>query len=171
VPIWVRQTVRNAPVGRADLRLRATGGPIRVIGVVPEQLLTEHLVLEPTVRDGVLVADPDRDLAKVAVVERHHATGAWASGFVRGFGLRAGAFATTVAHDAHNIVVVGVADDDMALCVARLGRDRRRDRGRRRSADPRRAAAADRGDCCRTGPPRRSWRPWTSCIASSRPSA
>jgi adenine deaminase len=108
-------------VGRADLRLRATGGPIRVIGVVPGQLLTEHLVLEPTVRDGVLVADRDRDLAKVAVVERHHATGRVGVGFVRGFGLRTGAFATTVAHDAHNIVVVGVADDDMALCVARLG--------------------------------------------------
>ncbi|CAA9536454.1 MAG: Adenine deaminase [uncultured Thermoleophilia bacterium] len=120
VPVWVRQTVRNAPVGRADLRLRAEGGPIRVIGVVPDQLLTDHLVLEPTVRDGVLVADPARDLAKIAVVERHHATGRVGVGFVRGFGLRGGAFATTVAHDAHNIVVVGVADDDMALCVSRL---------------------------------------------------
>jgi adenine deaminase len=120
VPVWVRQTVRNAPVGRADLRLHASGGPIRVIGVVPEQLLTEHLQVEPTVRDGVLVADPARDLAKIAVVERHHATGRVGVGFVRGFGLQAGAFATTVAHDAHNIVVVGVADDDMALCVSRL---------------------------------------------------
>jgi adenine deaminase len=66
------------------------------------------------------VADPARDLAKLAVVERHHASGRIGLGFVRGFGLQAGAFASTVAHDAHNIVVVGVNDDDMALCVSHL---------------------------------------------------
>ena len=67
-----------------------------------------------------MVADPERDLAKVAVIERHHATGRMGVGLVRGFGLRAGAFASTVAHDAHNLVVVGVSDEDMAACVARL---------------------------------------------------
>ncbi len=71
-------------------------------------------------RGGVAVADPSRDLAKIAVVERHHATGRVGRGFVSGFGLQRGAFGTTVAHDAHNIVVVGVDDADMALCVARL---------------------------------------------------
>ena len=67
-----------------------------------------------------MVADPARDLAEIAVVERHHGTGRIGRGLVRGFGLRAGAFASTVAHDAHNIVVVGMDDADMAACVARL---------------------------------------------------
>jgi adenine deaminase len=121
VPIWVRQTVRNAPVGLSDLRIPSDGGAVRVIGARDGQLLTDSLVEAPTVRGGAAVADADRDLAKIAVVERHHATGRVGRGFVRGLGLRRGAVATTVAHDAHNIVVVGVSDDDMALCVSRLG--------------------------------------------------
>jgi adenine deaminase len=67
-----------------------------------------------------VVADPARDLAKIAVVERHHATGRIGLGLVRGFSLRQGAFASTVAHDAHNVVIVGVSDADMAACAARL---------------------------------------------------
>jgi len=98
----------------------ALGKGIRVIGVIPDQLLTESLSLEPTVRGGAVVADPERDLVKIAVVERHHATGRMGVGFVRGFGLRRGAVATTVAHDAHNIIVVGVDDADMVACVQRL---------------------------------------------------
>jgi adenine deaminase len=121
VPIWVRQTVRNAPVGLSDLRIPSDGAPVRVIGARNGQLLTDSLVEAPTVRGGAAVADPERDLAKIAVVERHHGTGRVGRGFVRGIGLRRGAVATTVAHDAHNIVVVGVSDDDMALCVSRLG--------------------------------------------------
>ena len=93
---------------------------MRAIGLVRDQILTEHLVLTPSVRDGEVVADPERDLAKIAVVERHHATGRIGLGLVRGFGLRRGAIATTVAHDAHNIVAVGVDDDDLARCVERL---------------------------------------------------
>ena len=120
VPVWVRQSVRPAPVGRSQLRVPSSGAPIRVIGIIPEQLITTAEVVEPTVVDGFAVADPTRDLAKIAVVERHHATGQIGLGFVTGFGLQRGAFATTVAHDAHNIVVVGVEDEDMALCVTRL---------------------------------------------------
>jgi len=77
-------------------------------------------VLRPSAQDGAVVADPERDLAKIAVVERHHASGRIGLGLVRGFGLRRGAVATTVAHDAHNIVVVGMTDADMAHCVERL---------------------------------------------------
>jgi adenine deaminase len=120
VPIWVRQSVHPAPLGRSELRVTSTGRPIRVIEIVPKQLITNALELEPTVRDGAVVADPARDLAKIAVVERHHATGQVGIGFVQGFGLQRGGFATTVAHDAHNIVCVGVSDEDMALCVRRL---------------------------------------------------
>ena len=66
------------------------------------------------------MADPERDLAKIAVVERHLGTGRLGLGLVRGFGLRSGALASSVAHDAHNIVVVGVDDHDMARAVRRL---------------------------------------------------
>ncbi len=121
VPLWVRQSVRIAPLGRSQLRIASTGRRVRVIGIVPEQLITRALEMEPTVADGAVVADPARDIAKIAVVERHHATGQIGLGLVQGFGLTRGAFATTVAHDAHNIVCVGVADEDMALCVRRLG--------------------------------------------------
>ena len=121
VPVWVRRSVRNAPLRPQDLRIEATGGAIRVIQVIPMQLLTDCVIEEPAVEDGLVVADPARDLAKIAVVERHHATGRVGKGFVKGFGLQRGAFASTVAHDAHNIVVVGTNDDDMARCVAHLG--------------------------------------------------
>jgi adenine deaminase len=120
VPIWVRQSVHPAPLGRSALHVPSSGRKIRVIEIVPLQLITNALELVPTVRDGAVVADPSRDLAKIAVIERHHATGQVGVGFVRGFGLQRGAFATTVAHDAHNIVCVGVSDEDMALCVRRL---------------------------------------------------
>jgi adenine deaminase len=70
--------------------------------------------------EGRAVADPGRDLAKIAVVERHLGTGRIGLGFVRGFGLERGALASTVAHDAHNAVVVGVSDHDMRRAVRRL---------------------------------------------------
>jgi adenine deaminase len=119
-PMWVRRSVRNAPVSGEDLRIPSTGKDVRVIGVIPGQLLTDHRVESPTRDDGYAVADPDRDLAKIAVIERHHATGRMGKGFVSGFGLQRGAIASTFSHDGHNIVVVGTSDEDMALCVERL---------------------------------------------------
>jgi adenine deaminase len=120
VPGWVRNTVRIRPLGPRALAIPWEGGRARVIGLVPGQLVTEPLVEEPTVRDGCAVADPARDLAKIAVLERHHATGRIGLGFVRGFGLQHGAFAGTVAHDAHNLVVVGADDAAMEAAIARL---------------------------------------------------
>ena len=105
-----------------DLRLRARGRRARVIGIVEDQLLTTAEVEEVPVVDGVAVAAPDRDLLRVSVVERHHATGNVGMGFVRGFGLRSGAMASSVANDCHNIVVVA-ADDDDALLAARAVAD------------------------------------------------
>ena len=91
-----------------------------MIGVIPDQILTESLVDEPTFEDGHAVADPDRDLAKIAVIERHLGTGRRGVGLVRGLGLRSGALASTFSHDAHNIIVVGVDEQDMARAIARL---------------------------------------------------
>ena len=116
----MRDTVRIAPLAPDSFRLPQAAERVRAIGLIRDQILTEHLVLTPSAQDGDVVADPERDLAKIAVVERHHASGRIGLGLVRGFGLRRGAVATTVAHDAHNIVAVGVTDADMARCVERL---------------------------------------------------
>ena len=93
---------------------------IRVIGMHPDQLVTDSLVGPPTVADGRLVADPDADLLKLAVVERHRGTGNIGLGFVTGFRFRGGAIASTVGHDAHNLAIVGDDDADMALAARTL---------------------------------------------------
>ena len=120
VPEWVKHTVRVQPVAMNELRIPWHGGRARVIGLVPGQLVTAALVEEPTVEAGFAVADPARDLAKIAVVERHLGTGRIGLGFVRGFGLQRGALASTIAHDAHNIVAVGIDDADIARAIGRL---------------------------------------------------
>ncbi len=120
VPEWVRQSVRLQPVGLDRFRIPWEGGRARVIGLVPGQIVTDALVEEPAVEDGEVVADRVRDLAKIAVIERHLGTGRMGLGLVRGFGLRRGAFGSTFSHDAHNVVVVGISDADMARAVARL---------------------------------------------------
>jgi adenine deaminase len=121
VPDWVRQTVRVGALGPEMFRIPWSGaGKARVIGLVEGQIVTRSLVEQPAVRAGEAVADPSRDLAKIAVIERHLATGRIGLGFVRGFGLKRGALASTVAHDAHNVVVVGTSDAAMAFAVRRL---------------------------------------------------
>ena len=120
VPEWVKHSVRIQPISAGDFRVPWTGGKARVIGLVRDQVVTEHLVEQPVTADGAAVADPGRDLAKIAVIERHLGTGRVGLGFVRGSGLQRGALASTVAHDAHNIVVVGLDDRDMARAVQRL---------------------------------------------------
>jgi adenine deaminase len=121
VPEWVRHTVRIRPLSTNDFVVPwERDGRARVIGIVPDQIVTESLSDELRVDGARAVSDPDRDLLKIAVVERHLGTGRVGLGFVRGFGLRSGALASTVAHDAHNLVVVGVKDDDMLRAVRRL---------------------------------------------------
>ena len=120
VPDWVRQSVRIASVRPKDFTISWNGGSARTIGLVEDQVVTDSLVCEPTVVDGHAVADPTRDLVKLAVVERHLATGRIGLGFVARSGLQRGALASTVAHDAHNLVVVGCDDADMAFAVEHL---------------------------------------------------
>jgi adenine deaminase len=121
VPEWVKHTVRIRPLSTNEFAIPWDGdGEARVIGIVPGQIVTESFAEEPTVLNGRAVADPERDLLKIAVVERHLGTGRVGLGLVRGFGLERGALASTVAHDAHNAVVVGVKDDDMLRAVRRL---------------------------------------------------
>ena len=115
----VTGTVHIGNIDENDLRIPGKPGLIEVIGIEPGQITTRHLREEASVRDGEIVADPDRDLLKLVVIERHHATGNVGLGIVKGFGLRKGALASSVAHDAHNLVIAGVNDDDI-LQAARV---------------------------------------------------
>ncbi|MBN1484499.1 MAG: adenine deaminase [Chloroflexia bacterium] len=106
-----------ADFGLERLAIPAAGERLRLIGVVPGQIVTQALVEAAKIEDGLAVADPERDLLKIAVVERHRGSGNVGLGFVRGFGLKRGAIASSVAHDSHNIVVVGASDIEMARAV------------------------------------------------------
>jgi adenine deaminase len=103
---------------KVSLRIPARGRRVRAIGLVPDQLVTAHLTVDARVEDGEAVADAARDLLKMAVIERHSRSGRVGLGFVQGVGLRGGAIAGTVAHDHHNLVVIG-ADDRSMLAAAR----------------------------------------------------
>jgi len=105
-------------VDALDFRVPAVGSSYRVIGIVPGQIITEHLVEELPVEDGSALPDPDRDIVSFAVVERHHGSGNVGVGFVRGLGLEQGAIAGTVAHDHHNLVVAGCDETSMRTAAA-----------------------------------------------------
>ncbi|MEW5826590.1 MAG: adenine deaminase [Candidatus Bipolaricaulota bacterium] len=116
----LRNTIHLAPWPQRPFSVAAPRRPeerLRVIGAEENQIVTQSLLEPPLVRGDEALADPERDLAKAAVVDRTSASGAIGVGFVRGFGLRAGALASTVAHDAHPLVVLGVDDDDMRLAA------------------------------------------------------
>ncbi len=115
-----RQSVKAAPVTAAQLRNVANTGETHIIGIEPGKIITQHLVESMPVEAGEKRADPARDIAKIAIIERHGKNGNIATGFVRGFAIKSGAVASTVCHDHHNIAVVGVSDDDMAVAVNRL---------------------------------------------------
>jgi len=107
-----------------SFEIPAQGERARVIGVVEGQVVTQALELPVKRENGQAVADVDRDILKLAVIERHGATGNVGLGFVKGIGLRRGALASTVAHDSHNLIVVGTDDADMlaaARAVAGMG--------------------------------------------------
>ena len=103
---------------RLDLKVVAKGSRMRVIGVIPDQLATACRIMPAHIVEGLSLADPERDLLKMAVIERHHGSGRCGLGFVVGMGLRRGAMASTVAHDHHNLLVIG-GDDQSMLTAAR----------------------------------------------------
>jgi adenine deaminase len=113
-----------------DFAIPAKTGRIRVIGVIKDQIVTEMLEVEAKIakaakaKGNLAVTDVERDILKLAVIERHKDTGNVGLSFVRGIGLRRGAIASTVAHDSHNLIIVGTNDADMkfaATCVAEMG--------------------------------------------------
>jgi len=119
-PSRTLRSTMNVAWESVEFRIPAGGVRARVIGVRPDSLVTAALVDEPPIRDGEALADPSRDLLKIAVIERHMASGAVGKGFVRGMGLREGALASSVAHDHHNLIVVGADDASMMTAARRV---------------------------------------------------
>ncbi|MEI8041378.1 MAG: adenine deaminase [Verrucomicrobiota bacterium] len=124
-----RRAATPRPRSTMNLRCRAPedfkvrlkpGARIRVIEIVPRQIVTRQAIESPRTVDGHVEPDLERDILKLVVVERHRATGNVGVGFVRGFKLKSGALGSTVAHDAHNVVVVGTNDDDITLAIREL---------------------------------------------------
>jgi adenine deaminase len=113
-------TIHPGDISEADLEIAGKPGLVEIIGIEPGQITTKHLREAAPLRDGKIVADPERDLLKLVVIERHHASGRVGLGLVKGFGLRKGAIASSVAHDAHNIVIAGVSDSDILRAVRAL---------------------------------------------------
>lgn len=111
----------NVDWARVDFTVPAAGRRVRVIGAVPDQIITEHLVMDAAVVDGAATADPARDIAKMAVIERHHGSGHVGLGFIARTGLQRGAMAGSVAHDHHNLVVIGADDQSMHTAARAVG--------------------------------------------------
>ena len=118
----LRSSVNIPPLGEDAFRVPAAGERLRVIGAIPGQIVTQKLLLPPRVVDGQAVADVERDILKLAVVERHLASGRVSTAFCRGFGLQRGAIASSVAHDSHNVIVLGANDADMRAAVQEIVR-------------------------------------------------
>ncbi len=114
------KSVKARPVNSADFAVPASEGETSVMGVLPGKIITEHRRYRLPISGNQTTADLDRDILKVAVIERHGKNGNHANGFVQGFGLKRGAIASTVGHDSHNICVVGANEDDMAIAANRL---------------------------------------------------
>ncbi|KQW29089.1 adenosine deaminase [Rhizobium sp. Root274] len=114
-------SVKARTVKAADFGVPVAEGETPVIGVLPGKIITEHRRFRLPTSGNQTSVDLANDVIKVAVIERHGKNGNHANGFVQGFGLKKGAIASTVGHDSHNICVVGVSEEDMALAANRLG--------------------------------------------------
>ncbi len=118
----VMDTVRIQPLTLEKLRIPASNIKGKVLELVPHQIVTRKLIQDLPVEGGWYVARPEDDLLKLVVVERHRATGNVGAAMVKGFGLRGGALASSVAHDSHNIVAIGASDEEILAAVAEVAR-------------------------------------------------
>jgi len=120
--VKIRSSVNIKWLEGDEFKILAKGNRCRVIGLIKDQIVTEELVVSPKIENGLVVSDPDRDLLRCYVVERHHASGNIGKGLVKGFGLKKGAIASSISHDSHNIVVVGVNDEDIFKAVTQINK-------------------------------------------------
>ncbi len=119
-PPELRGSVNIKYLYKEDFQIPAKTDRVKVINVVPKQLITKQTIENVKVENALAVSDTENDILKIAVIERHKATGNIGLGFVKGFGLKSGAIASTVAHDSHNMIVIGTNDDDMYYAAVEL---------------------------------------------------
>lgn len=116
----VRGAMNPGEVALKDFAVPAEGEKIKVIDILPDQIVTGEFITSARIEDNFVLSDTHRDILKIVVIERHKATGRVGKAFVRGFGLKKGAIGSTVAHDAHNIVIAGTNDADMYAAFLRI---------------------------------------------------
>ncbi|MBE7703426.1 MAG: adenine deaminase [Cyanobacteria bacterium SIG28] len=116
----MRGSVNVKWIEQDDFRIEAKGNKVKTIEIIPHQLITKSIVSEVKIEDGNAISNIDTDTLKICVIERHRATGNIGKGFVKGFNLKSGAIASTVAHDSHNMIVIGTNDYDMYVAAVEL---------------------------------------------------
>jgi adenine deaminase len=123
IPLELSSSIRLQEVKEDQLRINIEENACaHIIEIIPNSLITKHVVEEVEVQSGCFVPSIQNDHLKLAVIERHHRTGNVGLGIVKGLGLQSGAIATTVAHDSHNLIVAGTNDEDMLLAVKEIER-------------------------------------------------
>ena len=118
----VLNTVHIKSISPYNFIIKDKGKKVKVIEIIPNQIVTRKLIIEPKVEKGEIISDTENDILKLAVVERHKNTGNIGLGLVKGFGIKKGAIASSVAHDSHNIVIVGVDNYSMALAINEISK-------------------------------------------------
>jgi len=118
----LRDSVNIKWLTAGDFHIPDRGTRVRVIEARQESIVTGHLVMEPTVREGRCVSDPGRDLIKIFVIERHSGSGRIGKGFIKGLGLKRGAIGGTISHDSHNMIIAGVDDASIFKAARHLNK-------------------------------------------------
>ena len=116
----LRGTVNIRWLEKEDIKIKALSNKVKTIEVTDGQLVTKCIEGNIDIQDGYVQSNLDEDILKILVIERHKASGNIGKGFVKGFGLKSGAIASTVAHDSHNMIVIGTNDDDMFKAIKEL---------------------------------------------------
>ncbi len=120
MPPSMRGSVNVKWIEKDDFRICTANDTVRTMEIIPHQLVTKSILSKVKIENGNAVSNIDADTLKICVIERHRATGNIGKGFVKGFNLKAGAIASTVAHDSHNMIIVGTNDYDMYIAAIEL---------------------------------------------------
>ena len=118
----LRDSVNIKWLTAGDFLIPDKGKPVRMIEARQASIITGHLVEMPTVREGFCVSDPDRDIVKVFVIERHTGSGRIGKGFIKGLGLKRGAIGSTISHDSHNMIIAGMDDASIFKAARHLNK-------------------------------------------------
>jgi adenine deaminase len=118
--ISVKNKINVGPLDLNSFKIRLNGNRAKVIGITEDQVITKKLIKDVKKAGVEVVADIDNDILKIAVIERHRATGNIGLGLLYGFGLKRGALGSSVAHDSHNLIIIGANDEDMLLAARKL---------------------------------------------------